>query len=489
MAEARPEDFVNTPGPFDIVTHEERYPPRGKILNNVLEAVGNTPLIRLNKIPQSYGVNCEILAKCEYFNPGGSIKDRIAMRMVNDAVKNGRLEKGGHLIEPSSGNTGVSLGLVCSVQGFKGTVTVADKNDGDKLVVMNALGLDIVKTPSSVKFDDPRSYFSVAYEMSKNTPNAVTLNQYECISNALANYDQTAEEILEQCDNKVDAIVIATGTGGTLTGIAAKIKQKLPSCKIIGVDPYGSIMAEPASLNNGVHSYKIEGMGHDFVPNTCVRKYVDQWIKTSDKESFDIARRMIKEEGMLTGGSCGSVVYAAIKYALDNKVDKDHRIVVVLPDAVRNYITKYASDDWMVDFGFWPLSHYEKADHKLHGKTVKELKLTQVKTYKKAELTVQEALKLLEGGQEIIIEDGGKVAGVIVERNLLETFNLRGLSGSDDLSQVNVKPLPTVELSTDLSIVSKLLERHKVVLVQEKGANDQLTVHKITPLSLLSAGI
>lgn len=486
MAEPRPEDFVNKPNPYDIVTKEERYPPRGKILNNVLEAVGNTPLIRLNKIPQSFGVNCEILAKCEYFNPGGSIKDRIVMRMVNDAVKHGRLQPGGHLIEPSSGNTGVSLGLVCAVQGFKGTVTVADKNDGDKLTIMNALGLDIVKTPSSVKFDDPRSYFSVAYEMSSKTPGAITLNQYECISNALANYDQTAEEILEQCDNKVDAVVMATGTGGTLTGIAAKIKQKLPNCKIIGVDPKGSIMAEPDNLNDGVYSYKIEGMGHDFLPNTCIRKYVDQWIKTDDKESFAIARRMISEEGMLTGGSCGSVVSAAIRYAIENKVDKDHRIVVVLPDAVRNYITKYASDDWMVDFGFYPLEHYEKGDHKLHGKTVKDLKLDQVKTYNKEQLTVQEALKLLEGGQEIIIEDKGKVTGVIVERNLLETFNLRGLNGSDNLTQVNVKPLPTVELTTDLSIVSKLLERHKVVLVQDKETN---TVHKITPLSLLSIGI
>jgi len=481
MSTRKPEDFVNNPGQYDVVTFEERYPPRGKILNNILEAVGNTPLVRLNKIPQSFGVKCQILAKCEYFNPGGSIKDRIVMRMINDAVKLGRLEKGGHLIEPSSGNTGVALGLCCPILGYKGTVTVADKNDGEKLVTMKALGLDMIKTPG-VPYDDPRSYFSVAYALSKETPGAVTLNQYECISNALANYDQTAEEIIEQCESKVDAIVMATGTGGTLTGIAAKVKEKIPSCQVVGADPIGSIMAQPDELNKeGLKSYKIEGMGHDFLPNTCVRKYVDQWIKTKDQESFELARRLIKEEGLLIGGSCGSVLYAAIQYALEHNLDESKRIVVVFPDSIRNYMSKFASDEWMVENGFYPQSLYENPKHRLHGKQVKDLKLSTVKTYTK-DLTIEEAIKLLkEGEPALVIEEKGKILGGVLEANLLTSFDTKGLKLNDNLNNVALKSLPVVTLETDLSIVAKFLEKHKVVLAQAEGA-----IYKITPFDLLT---
>ena len=481
MATRKPEDFVNKPGQYDVVTHEDRYPPRPKILNNILEAVGNTPLVKLNKVPQSFGVKCQILAKCEYFNPGGSIKDRIVMRMINDAVKLGRLKEGGHLIEPSSGNTGVALGLCSSVLGYKGTVTFADKNDGEKIVTMKALGLEMVKTPG-VAWDDPRSYFSVAYEMSKNTPGAVTLNQYECISNALSNYDQTAEELLEQCDNKIDAIVMATGTGGTLTGIAAKIKEKLPSCQIVGVDPVGSIMAVPDELNKeGLKSYKIEGMGHDFVPNTCVRKYVDQWIKTRDQESFDLARRLIKEEGLLTGGSCGSVLYAAIQYALEHNLDETKRVIIVLPDSIRNYMSKFASDEWMVENGYYPQSLYEDPKHRLHGKLVKDLKLSTVKIQSK-DLTIEQAIKLFKDGEPaIVVGENGNILGGVFEAALLSTFYSKGLKPSDNIGQVGFKSLPIVTLETDLSIVARFLEKNKVVLVKD-GEN----VHKITALDLLT---
>lgn len=484
MATRKPEDFVNKPGEFDVVTHEDRYPPRGKILNNILEAVGNTPLVKLNKVPQSFGVKAQILAKCEYFNPGGSIKDRIVMRMINDAVKLGRLKEGGHLIEPTSGNTGVALGLCCSVLGYKGTVTMADKNDGEKVTTMKALGLDIVKTPSAVAWDDPQSYFSVAYEMSKNTSGALTLNQYEIISNALANYDQTAEELIEQCEGKIDVVVMATGTGGTLTGIAAKIKEKIPTCKVVGVDPIGSLIAEPDELNKDVGKpYKIEGMGHDFVPQTCVRKYVDQWIKSKDQESFELARRLIKEEGLLIGGSCGSILYGAIQYALQHNLDENQRVVIVLPDSIRNYMNKYANDDWMVDFGYYPQSSYEDPKHRLHGKQVSSLNLSPIKTYTK-DLTVQEAVKLFKDGEPVIVlENQGKILGGVLEATLLSTFNSKGLKLTDNLQQVAVKPVPVVKSNTDLSIVAKLLERHKAVFVQEKEGGD---VSRITALDLMT---
>ena len=481
LSTRKPEDFVNNPGPNDIVTFEERYPPKqNKILNDVLEAVGNTPLVRLNKIPQSFGVKCQILAKCEYFNPGGSIKDRIVLRMTNDAEKQGRLEKGGIIIEPSSGNTAVSLGLVSAVRGYKSTITIADKNAGEKITTMKALGLDVIKTSSACKHDDPGSYFSVAARLTKETPGAITLNQYGNISNALANYDQTAEEILEACENKIDAVVCGAGTGGTITGIGAKIKEVVPTCKVVGIDPVGSTMADPEDLNvEPGKSYKVEGMGHDFIPDSLVKKHVDTWVKTRDPESLDLARRMIKEEGLLIGASSGAILYGAIKYALDNNLNENQRVVIVLPDSIRNYMTKFASDDWMVDFGFLPTEHYLDKNNKLYGKTVKDLKLTSVKSYTN-QITIKEALEIFDkGAEEIVLEKDGQTEGVIYASNFISTYYEKGLKPTDTLKEVNPQKVPVLTPQTDLSVVSKLLERHKIVLAQ--GSE----LYRITPKDLL----
>jgi cystathionine beta-synthase len=483
-----PHNFINNPGPYDKVTYEERYPKRNKILNNVLEAIGYTPLIRLNKIPQSYGVKCEILVKCEYFNPGGSIKDRIILRMLNDAENDGRLKEGGLLIEPSSGNTGIGLGLVAAQKGYKSIVTIPDKNVGEKFTLMKALGIELVKTPTAVAFDDPRSYFCVAYQMSSQIPGAITLNQYSNISNPLSNYDHTAEELIDDCEGKIDSVVIGTGTGGTLTGIAAKIKEKIPSCKVVGVDPVGSIIAQPDEINSGVSSYKVEGLGHDYCPNTCVRKHVDHWVKTTDKESFDTARRMIKEEGLLIGGSSGTAVIGAIKYALAHNLGEGHRIVVVLPDSIRNYMSKFVSDDWMVDYGYLPLDTYENRSHKLHGKKVKDIELQPIQTYDKS-LTIQEALKLFNSGEKaIVVEKEGKVEGAIYEEDLLTTFNNRSLKATDKISEINSKLVPVIKGDTDLSIVSKLLERHKIVLVEGSSDADS-KFYRVTPKDILNLSL
>lgn len=465
----KPEDFVNNPGPNDKVTFEERYPPKKNvILNDVLEAVGNTPLVRLNKIPQSLGVKAQILAKCEYFNPGGSIKDRIVLRMTNDATKQGKLKKGGAIIEPSSGNTAVSLGVVSAVRGYDSTITIADKNAGDKITTMNALGLKVIKTSSACKHEDPGSYFSVAERLAKETPGAITLNQYGNISNALANYDQTAEEILEACDNKVDVVVAGAGTGGTLTGIAAKIKERVPTCKIVGIDPIGSTMAQPENLNvEAGKAWKVEGMGHDFIPDSLVRKHVDQWVKTRDPESLELARRMIKEEGLLVGASSGAILAGAIKYAKENNLTEDQRVVVVLPDSIRNYMQKFANDDWMVDFGFYPLEHYLNPNHKLYGKSIKDLgNLASVKRYTN-QITIKEALEIFEkGAEEIVLEKDGQTEGVIYASNFITAYYEKSLKPTDLLKEVNAQKLPIATPQTDLSIVSKLLERHKIVLVQ-----------------------
>lgn len=492
LSNLKPTDFMNEPNPTDLVTFEERYPKReNKILNSVLDTIGNTPLIRLNKIPQSYGLKCEILVKCEYFNPTGSIKDRIVQRMINDAEKQGRIKEGGILIEPSSGNTAISLGVIGNLRGYKTIVTVPDKNEGEKMTIMKALGMDIVKTATAVPWDSPESYFSIAYEMSAKTPGSITLNQYNNISNALSNFDQTGEEIVEACEGKVDFVSVGTGTGGTMTGICAKVKQKVPNCKVIGVDPDGSIIAQPPELNDKAgQGYKIEGMGHDFNPNTCVRKYVDTWVKSNDKVSFDLARRMVKEEGLFIGGSCGSALYGAIKYAQDNNLDERHRMVVILPDSSRNYLTKFLSDEWMVDHGYLELDTFVNPKSKLHGKTVSDLKPVSVRAHDK-HVTLEEAIKMFTNGEDVIVlEEKGKVKGLIYEQDIITGLYSNNKKLSDTLGSITVKSVPVINFNTDLSIVSRLLEKHKVVIVEEKNAETQTSkLYKITPKDILTVSL
>ncbi|ESO08145.1 hypothetical protein HELRODRAFT_98264, partial [Helobdella robusta] len=321
---------------------------RPKIFPNVLSQIGNTPLVRMNKIPADDGVQCEMLAKCEFFNAGGSIKDRIATRMVEEAEKSGRLKPGDTLIEPTSGNTGIGLALVAAVKGYRCIIVLPEKMSKEKVDVLKALGAEIIRTPTSASFDSPDSNMRVAARLLREIPNSHVLDQYRNPANPLAHYDETAEEIIQDCDGKLDMLVCAAGTGGTIAGLARKIKEKIPSCLIIGVDPVGSILAQPKELNvTDKTFYEVEGIGYDFLPTVFCRKYVDRWYKSEDKPSFIMARRLIRQEGLLCGGSSGSIMYCAVQAAKDYKLGPDKRVVVILPDSIRNYMTKHLNDDWM----------------------------------------------------------------------------------------------------------------------------------------------
>ncbi|XP_054156560.1 cystathionine beta-synthase-like protein [Oppia nitens] len=281
-------------------------------------------------------------------NPGGSQKDRIAVRMVADAERDGRLRPGATIVEPSSGNTGIALAMVAAVRGYKLIVCMPDRMSAEKSTIMQALGARIVRTPSGVPYDSPESHFEMARKICDQIDNAVLLDQYGNSSNPNAHYDTTAREILDQTDRRLDMIVVGVGTGGSITGIARRVKQVLPDCQIVGVDPYGSMVAEPDELNRtSVTGYEIEGIGHDFVTDVLDRRLVDQWYKSDDRSSMEMSRRLIAAEGLLCGGSSGAVVSAAMSVA--KQLDSDQRCVCLLADGVANYMTKFMDNQWMRD--------------------------------------------------------------------------------------------------------------------------------------------
>ena len=307
--------------------------------NSILETIGRTPLVRLNRVGSN--LPCTMWAKCEYMNPGGSVKDRIGYNMVLEAEKSGRIKKGDTLIEPTSGNTGIGLALAGAVRGYRIIITMPQKMSREKQVILEALGAEIIRTPTEAAWDSPESHISVAKKIQRETPNSHILDQYSNPANPEAHYKYTGQEILDDLDNKVDMIVIGAGTGGTITGVARKLKEANPNCIVVGADPVGSILAG----GDHVASYKVEGIGYDFVPDVLDRSLVDVWVKTNDQESFSIARRLIREEGLLCGGSCGSAMVAALEAATRLKAGQN--CVVLLSDGVRNYMSKFIDDRWM----------------------------------------------------------------------------------------------------------------------------------------------
>ena len=309
------------------------------LYNNILETIGQTPLVRLNKIGAE--LDCNLYVKCEYFNPSGSVKDRTAYNMILKAEKEGRIQKGDTLIEPTSGNMGIGLALAGAVLGYKVIVVMPEKMSQEKEVTLRALGAEIYRTPSEVAWDHEDSHISLARRLVKKLPRAFMLDQYSNPNNVEAHYEKTSVEIINDLNQQVDMVVIGAGTGGTLTGVSKKMREVLPECEIIGVDPKGSILAGEGPL----HAYEVEGIGYDFIPKVLKEAELDKWVKTNDKEAFKMSRRLIREEGILAGGSGGSIVSAMLKEA--SRLKKNQNCVGFIPDGVRNYMSKFLMEEWL----------------------------------------------------------------------------------------------------------------------------------------------
>ena len=309
------------------------------LLDDILGFVGNTPMVALNKIGKK--LECNLYGKCEYFNPGGSVKDRIGKHMIEMAEKEGRIKPGDTLIEPTSGNTGIGMALAAAVKGYKMIITMPEKMSREKEVVLKALGAEIVRTPTEAAWDSPESHIGIAKKLNNEIKNSHILDQYSNINNPSIHFSTTGTEILEDLNNNVSMIVAGVGTGGTITGIAQKAKTINPNIKIIGVDPHGSILGG----GDEVYPYKVEGIGYDFFPKVLNNDLIDKYVKINDKDSFLMAKKIIKEEGLLVGGSSGGAVWAALQVA--SSLGKNENCVVILPDSIRNYLSKFVDDKWM----------------------------------------------------------------------------------------------------------------------------------------------
>ena len=444
---------------------------RDHVLPSILDAVGETPMVRLNAV--TAGLACEVVAKCEFMNPGGSVKDRIGVRMLLDAEKSGRIKPGDTLIEPTSGNTGIGLALAAAARGYRVIITMPEKMSQEKQVVLEALGAEIIRTPTEAAWDAPESHIGVAKRLHEVIPNSHILDQYANPSNPLAHAEGTGREIVEQTGGKLDAVVMTAGTGGTLTGVARAIRAAVPSAQIIGVDPEGSILAGPGEIK----SYKVEGIGYDFIPDVLDRTLVDRWIKSNDRDSFRIARQLIRQEGLLVGGSSGSAVWAALQVAKELGAGK--RVVVILPDSIRNYLSKFVDDRWMRQQGFL------KADWEVGtiGDVVRALGQREVISVA-ADAKVGEATTLFKdrGISQVPVLDQGRLAGILTESDMLHALVSGRVNNDTIVAEVMVRKVSTVGMHASSSELPAIFERGEVALVVD---NDRRVLGLLTKMDLI----
>jgi len=434
------------------------------VYDNVLEVVGNTPLVRLNSMTE--GLKCNVWAKVEFTNPGGSVKDRIAMHIIDEAERTGALTPGGTIVEATSGNTGAGLAMVAALRGYKTIFVLPDKQSEEKRAALRAWGARVVVTPTNVEPDDPRSYYKTAERIVEETPNSFYANQYHNPANPEAHYLSTGPELYDQIDGKIDVFIAGAGTGGTLSGVGKYLKEQNPQIQIVAVDPVGSLYYDYFHTGQLTqpHSYLLEGIGEDFLPSTMNFDFVDDVVRVNDDESFRATRELVSREGLFCGVSSGAAVAGGIKY-LHRNDREDLNAVILLPDNGSRYLSKVYNDNWMEENGFLG---GKSSMGNLGGLLTNRGHRDLVTVPASSKVTEVVGLLKLHGVSQLPVVDGDQLLGIISEKQLLE----RALQG--DRSNVDVGSLAqtnycTVNADTDIAILIDLFRRFKVAIVLNDG--------------------
>ncbi len=430
-----------------------------KVANNILETIGNTPLVRLNKLTKE--LPCQVLAKVEYFNPGHSCKDRMALKMVEDAEKDGRLKPGGTIIEGTSGNTGMGLALAAVVKGYKLICVITDKQSKEKMDILRAVGAEVVVCPTDVEPTDPRSYYSVSKRLAEETPNSWYVNQYDNPSNAQANYEQTGPEIWQQTEGKITHFVVGVGTGGTISGVAKYLKEQNPNIKIWGVDTYGSVFKKYHETGvfdeNEVYSYVTEGIGEDILPKNVNFSLIDGFTKVTDKDAAVYTRRLAKEEGLFVGMSAGSAIKGVLQ--LKEHFSPEDVVVVLFHDSGSRYIAKIFNDDWMIEKG------YLQPTFATVGELAKNKKEPFI--FVRTEELVSHAVDRMRNNHLTLlpVRDVNGFVGSISESILFDTYLNNKEAATLAIKNIMEAPFPMISPSDSIAQLHTMLQKHEAVIV------------------------
>lgn len=448
------------------------------IKNNILETIGNTPMVRLNKITQD--LPCEVVAKVDYFNPGNSLKDRMALKMIEVAEKEGKLKPGGTIIECTSGNTGMGLALAAVVKGYKCIFATTDKQSKEKSDILKAVGAEVIVCPTNVEPSDPRSYYSIGKRLAKEIPNSFLCNQYDNLANRLAHYESTGPEIWQQTDGKVTHVVVTAGTGGTVTGVGMYLKEKNPNIKIWAIDVYGSLLTKyfkTGEIDMGeVHPYVTEGFGEDFVPQNYDMRYIDHFEQVTDKDGAVMARRLAREEGLFCGYSAGSCIQGLMQ--LKDQLKKDDLVVCILHDHGSRYIGKVYNDQWMMERGFLDVKTLKDI---VSGRSSKQ-KLISVEPGQ----LVSEAVELMKKYdiEHIPVLKDHEPVGSISENGLFQKMFSNPDIRSSTIGAVLENPFPIVDFNTAVERVSSLISKENGAVL---GRDDSGHYHIVTKYDILQA--
>ncbi len=460
-----------------------------RVYDDILQTIGKTPLVRLQRLASTLA--CPLYAKVEFFNPGGSVKDRIAVNIIEEAEHSGKLKPGGMVVEATSGNTGLGLAMVCARKGYKATFVLPDKMSQEKIQLLRAFGARVIITPTAVAPEDPRSYISVSKRIVEETPNSVLANQYHNPENPRSHYLTTGPEIWEQTSGKVTDVVIGMGTGGTISGTGKYLKEKNPAIKLIGVDPIGSILTETwrhGSVPEEAQpkTYKVEGIGEDFIPSTLDFSLIDEVIQVGDKESFNWARRLVKEEGIFCGGSAGSALAAAMQYGAN--LTPDRLLVVLLPDSGSRYLSKFYDDKWMRENGFMSTEWCEASLKEILSAKPKQGLITA----KEDDLLtgVFAAMKAHDISQMPVIRADQSLAGLVSEIDLLKYLVTDNhLQNPRETISSIVQPLENVfpSSTTVESVLPAIMDNQVVLVIEDNRPIGILT--KVDILDFITKGL